>query len=187
LTACSLRARVDLFSCRRRSWDSPFGVFPSRKVARRHRRTRTHLPFLPTLLLVRNTKPARRTAAPGLCPSRESLATGAVLAPRPLATPLGFAPSRVLPRRPEPGFRPASSHALFPPRNGSTTGGAPESRSVSAWSPLSESPEFNGQERQPSEGFRTSLFPGRSNRRPSGLWVHLVPRRTLPPTRTGTP
>jgi hypothetical protein len=48
LAVCSLRARVGLFSCRRRSWDSPFGVFPSRKVARRSRRTRTHLPFLPS-------------------------------------------------------------------------------------------------------------------------------------------
>ena len=32
LTACSLRTRAGLVSYRQRSWDSPFGGFPSRKV-----------------------------------------------------------------------------------------------------------------------------------------------------------
>jgi hypothetical protein len=34
LTAYSLRARADLVSCRRRSWDSPFGAFPLSRVSR---------------------------------------------------------------------------------------------------------------------------------------------------------
>jgi hypothetical protein len=37
-------------------------------------------------------RPARTTAASGLCPVRESLATGALLARRPPAAPLGFSP-----------------------------------------------------------------------------------------------
>jgi len=33
LAACSFRARADFISHRRRSWDSPFGAFASRKVS----------------------------------------------------------------------------------------------------------------------------------------------------------
>jgi hypothetical protein len=76
LTVCSLRARVGPVSYRRRSWDSPFGVFTPRKVTGRYRPGWTHLPFLPSLWPVRSTGSARRAAVPGLCPSRRFLATG---------------------------------------------------------------------------------------------------------------
>jgi hypothetical protein len=36
-TVSSLRTRASLVSCRQRSWDSPFGAFPSRKVFARFR------------------------------------------------------------------------------------------------------------------------------------------------------
>jgi hypothetical protein len=45
LTVYSLRARAGLVSCRRRSWDSPFGAFPSRKVSGALPPESTHLPF----------------------------------------------------------------------------------------------------------------------------------------------
>jgi hypothetical protein len=46
LTVSSLRARAGFVSHRRRSWDSPFGAFPSRKVFRAFPPGRAHLPFL---------------------------------------------------------------------------------------------------------------------------------------------
>lgn len=46
LTVSSLRARAGFVSRRRRSWDSPFGAFPSRKVSRTFPPGSTHLPFL---------------------------------------------------------------------------------------------------------------------------------------------
>jgi hypothetical protein len=45
LTAYSLRARAGFLSHRQRSWDSPFGAFPSRKVTAAFAVGRTHLPF----------------------------------------------------------------------------------------------------------------------------------------------
>jgi hypothetical protein len=46
LTAYAPRTLASLVSCRQRSWDSPFGAFPSRKVSARFRVERTHMPFL---------------------------------------------------------------------------------------------------------------------------------------------
>jgi hypothetical protein len=45
LTAYSLRARAGFVSHRRRSWDSPFGAFPSRKVSGALPPESTHVPF----------------------------------------------------------------------------------------------------------------------------------------------
>jgi hypothetical protein len=45
LTAYSLRARAGFLSHRQRSWDSPFGAFPSRKVSGALPPGSTHLPF----------------------------------------------------------------------------------------------------------------------------------------------
>ena len=47
--AYSLRARAGLFSCRRRSWDSPFGAFSSRKVSAAFPGGSTHTPFFPSV------------------------------------------------------------------------------------------------------------------------------------------
>jgi hypothetical protein len=45
----SLRARAGHFSCRRRSWDSPFGAFSFRKVSATFPGGSTHTPFLPSV------------------------------------------------------------------------------------------------------------------------------------------
>jgi hypothetical protein len=94
-TVLSRQTRTGSVSYRQRSWDSPFGAFPSRTVLERFRSSG------PTCrLFVRFTTPhevagpARTTAASGLCPVRESLATGALLARRPPAAPLDFSLSR---------------------------------------------------------------------------------------------
>ena len=75
----SLRARAGLFSCRRRSWDSPFGAFSSGKVSAAFPGGRTHAPFIPSV-----------------SPGAEAL--GRPNEPR----PLGFDPSRS-PSRPPQG------------------------------------------------------------------------------------
>ena len=46
LAACSFRARAGFVSHRQRSWDCPFGGFPSRKVSRAFPHGRTHLPLV---------------------------------------------------------------------------------------------------------------------------------------------
>lgn len=55
--ACSLRARAGSVSHRRRSWDSPFGGFPSRKVSGVLPPGSTHLPFCSPLI----SSPKRKT------------------------------------------------------------------------------------------------------------------------------
>jgi hypothetical protein len=58
---CSLRARAGFLSRRRRSWDSPFGAFPSRKVSGVSPPGRTHVPFFLSLL----PSPKRRAGSTG--------------------------------------------------------------------------------------------------------------------------
>jgi hypothetical protein len=48
--AYALRARAGFISHRRRSWDSPFGAFSSRKVSAAFPGGRTHVPFNPSVL-----------------------------------------------------------------------------------------------------------------------------------------
>jgi hypothetical protein len=50
LAVSSRRGRADLFSCRQRSWDSPFGAFPSHEVPTAFAGGWTHLPFLSAVL-----------------------------------------------------------------------------------------------------------------------------------------
>jgi hypothetical protein len=143
LTVSSLRARVGPVSYRRRSWDSPLGVFAPRKVAARHRSAAPTCRFSRRANPMRSTGSDRRAAAPGFCPSRRSLANSVFLGRRPLVAPLGFRPSRALPQKPWPGFRPASSHALcyrsgLRPRLTCV----PEYRSAFAWPPPLASPKF---------------------------------------------
>jgi hypothetical protein len=45
LTASALRSLAGFISHRQRSWDSPFGGFPSRKVSRAFPHGRTHIPL----------------------------------------------------------------------------------------------------------------------------------------------
>jgi hypothetical protein len=60
LAACSRRARAGFVSRRRRSWDSPFGAFSSRKVSGAFPPGCTHMPFLHPV-----HQPPKRRAGPG--------------------------------------------------------------------------------------------------------------------------
>jgi len=72
--AYSLRARAGFVSHQQRSWDSPFGAFPSRKVSERYRPKAPTYRFSRRFSYHRSSRPARRAAVSGLCPLRESLA-----------------------------------------------------------------------------------------------------------------
>jgi hypothetical protein len=111
-TAYSFRARAGFVSHRRRSWDSPFGAFPSRKVSATFPGGRTHLPFHLSVL-----PPPKRWAGPTgrgswalTLPRVPSSRTG-VNSPT-TGCSLGFCPSRAYQQEPCAGFHPCSSLAL---------------------------------------------------------------------------
>jgi hypothetical protein len=109
----SLRFPAGFVSHRRRSWDSPFGAFSSRKVSVRFRPEAPTYRFASRYTRCRSIRPARQATVPGFYPFRKSLATRMCLAREPLVAPLGFTlpgfPARAL-----AGFRPASSHVVEP-------------------------------------------------------------------------
>jgi hypothetical protein len=94
--AYSLRARAGFVSHRRRSWDSPFGAFSSHKVSRRFRPKGPTYRFARRSSCHQSSRPARRAAVSGLCPLRESLATGRGISTPIAGCSLGLHPSRVL-------------------------------------------------------------------------------------------
>jgi hypothetical protein len=127
LTVSSLRSRAGFVSHRQRSWDSPFGAFSSRKVSGLLPPGRTHVPFHLAVF-----PPPKRRAGP--------IGRGSWVSPlsrvpgrrRGVSSPtagcsLGFRPSRVLRRKPWPGFRPTSSLALRRPDDESPRPPAPRS------------------------------------------------------------
>jgi len=90
--AFSRRTPAGFVSRQQRSWDSPFGAFPSRKVSGAFPPGSTHMPFSPAgNPAAQGGGPSQRAAAPGFLPFRESLATTRGLTRRSLAAPLGFA------------------------------------------------------------------------------------------------
>jgi hypothetical protein len=58
LTAYSLESRAGFVSHRRRSWDSPFGGFPSRRISPDFRLEGTHLPLARHCFCRRSARPA---------------------------------------------------------------------------------------------------------------------------------
>jgi hypothetical protein len=132
LTAFSLRSLAGFVSHRQRSWDSPFGAFPSRKVSRRFRLEAPTYRFSRDCTRRRSGLPASRAAVSGLLPLRESLTDRHAFNVSAAGCSLGLRPSRVIRRAPWPGFRPTSSHAL-PATGQSRRRGAPESPSIPAW------------------------------------------------------
>jgi hypothetical protein len=87
--------------------------FPSRKVLPAFRPEGTHLPFDPAVILPpEGARPARRTSVSGLIPPESALRPRGVLIRRPLAPPMGFAPSRACRENLEPGLLRASSRTL---------------------------------------------------------------------------
>jgi hypothetical protein len=178
LTVSSLRSSAGFVSHRRRSWDSPFGAFPSRKVSGALPHGCTHIPFVPPLLSPpkRRAGPAGRgfwvLTLPRVPGSRRGFSTSIA------GCSLGFRPSRVLSQEPRSGFRPTSSHAL--PRT-EPKGSVQRRPRVSVGSRLASS-EYRGKPLQPDKatllGFLHRPGPSHSVPRPSGLCVHLIPSRS---------
>lgn len=112
LAAFARRALAGFVSHQQRSWDSPFGAFPSRKVPAALRDWCTHVPFLPSLF----PSPERWAGPTGrgfwalTLPRVPGDRTG-FNSPT-AGCSLGFCPPRVSRPRPCPGFHPRSSHAL---------------------------------------------------------------------------
>jgi hypothetical protein len=126
LTSYSLRFLAGFVSHRQRSWDLPFGAFPSRKVPERFRSREPTYRFSRECARRRSDVPASRAAVPGLSPSRECLTAGTGLMCRTAGGSHGLLPFRVLRRAPWPRFRPTSSHAL-PTTDPRTCSPAPQS------------------------------------------------------------
>jgi hypothetical protein len=97
LAVSSLRIRAGFLSHRRRSWDSPFGVFPSRKVSGTFPPGSTHIPFRPASdpAAVAESRPNGLRFL-GFDPFESPLRPGEGLARRPPDTPMGFALSGFL-------------------------------------------------------------------------------------------
>jgi hypothetical protein len=114
-TVSSLRTLAGFVSRRQRSWDSPFGAFPSREASARFR---THEPTYRFAARLRRREAATQPVRPrflGFDPPKSPWRSDTLLARRPLDAPLGFAPSRVSQPEPCGGFRRHSSSALSPP------------------------------------------------------------------------
>jgi hypothetical protein len=92
LTASSLRLRAGFVSHRQRSWDSPFGAFPSRKVSGALPR-RMHPRTVPPAVAPAGDPTGRldRPRFLGFHPSESPWHPDACLARRLLAAPVGFA------------------------------------------------------------------------------------------------
>jgi hypothetical protein len=91
-TAYALRTPAGFVSHRRRSWDSPFGAFPSRKVAESFP-NRTHPHTVQPGVAPAAEAPGRPDGPrfPGFDPCKSPSRMDMGLARRPLDTPLGFA------------------------------------------------------------------------------------------------
>jgi len=101
LTAYSLEPRAGFVSHRQRSWDSPFGGFPFRKVSTAFPPGWTHLPLTGQLFrrrLKRRTGPTS-VGFQGLA-FRKCLATAWAFRPATAGASLGIHPSRASQQRP---------------------------------------------------------------------------------------
>jgi hypothetical protein len=180
MTAFSLRSLAGFVSHRQRSWDSPFGAFPSRKVSRRLRLKAPTYRFSRDCTRHSSGMPASRAAVSGLLPLRESLAGQHEFKVPTAGCSHGLHPSRVIRRAPWPRFRPASSHALSTSRPKP----APQRLRVSVDARLAP-PTRSGEPLTLGEttllGFPHRHDPQHSNETPLGLWVHLTSRRALLP------
>jgi hypothetical protein len=181
LTAYSLRSRAGFVSHRQRSWDSPFGGVPSQKVSELLRPGSTHVPFNPAVF----PPPKRRAGPTGpgfwVLPLPRVPCSRRGFSPPTAGSSRGFRPSRVLGRRPRPGFRPVSSHVLCPPGGYPPNAHAPQSIDQPSLG-LIRTPYLST---EPDEatllGFPHRLNPGHSGKSPSGLCVHLTLRPALLP------
>jgi hypothetical protein len=135
LTVSSLRVPAEFISPRRRSWDSPFGVFPSRKVSERYRSQ------APTCCF---SRPYTRHECRAVLPGRSSWALPLPRVPREPSVrltgrlagySLGFRPFQGSPARALTRISPDLLSRAFPEHSrGSYPGRAPECRWALAWS-----------------------------------------------------
>jgi hypothetical protein len=181
LTAYSLRAPAGFISHRRRSWDSPFGAFPFRKVSAAFPRGSTHLPFNPPVI-----PPPERWAGPAgrgswalTLPGVPGDRTG-VNSPT-AGCSLGLYPSRACQQEPCPGFRPSSSHAL---RKTGRCDRLPAPRSLNRLTLgfVQAIRQAGQQDKTTLVGFSHRYDPEHSSDDTPGLCVHLMPRCALLPT-----
>jgi hypothetical protein len=134
LTVSSLRFRAGFFSHRQRSWDSPFGAFPTRKVPGVLPPGCTHLPFRPSVLPPPEGDGPAQTSPGSWVLTLSSVPGGRQGFSSPTAgcSP-GVPPSRAFRRKPGPSLHPGSSHTLRPRTVARPDTGVPEYRSALAW------------------------------------------------------
>jgi len=186
-TAYALRAPADFVSHRRRSWDSPFGAFSSRKVTATFPGGRTHIPFNPSVI----PPPQGRWAGPtgrGFWALALSRVPGdrRGLARRPLDAPMGFALlgllngnlARDFARAPPARF----ANVRLTVRAGGHHGVSIGLRLVPPAHSVTRVDGRNSPFRVLAPVISRTLKRGRH----LGYWVHLVPRRALLPI-AGTP
>jgi hypothetical protein len=123
-------------------------------------------------------RPARTTAASGLRPVQESLASAALLARRPPAAPLGFSPFKAYERQDPPSVPGVLSRAFRSSAEPNST--APQSID-SRRLVRSRAGHEARLGRTAFLGFLHLCDPGHSRIGFAGLCVHLAPCRTLPP------
>jgi hypothetical protein len=151
LTVYSLRSRAGLVSCRRRSWDSPFGGFPFQKVPGAFPPGRTHVPLNPPVNPAsEDAGPARRASVSGLRPFRKCLAAIRGFSPQTAGASLGFRPSRVSRRPPWLTLPPTSSPAFCSTRGEPAGPPTPRSFNQPSPRPAQRRAEARRQPKQPS-------------------------------------
>jgi hypothetical protein len=169
LAVSSLRSRAGFVSHRQRSWDSPFGGFPSQKVSGVLPPGGTHIPLFLAVL-----PPPERRAGPtglGFWVSTLPRVPGdrQVFSPPTAGSSLGFRPSRVLRRRPRSGFRPISSHALCHSGSHPPDQPAPQSIDQPPLGIVRAPHRGTAGQRDPLRVFAPALNPEHSSADPPGL------------------
>ena len=165
LTAYALESRAGFVSHRQRSWDSPFGGFPSRKPSRPFSHEEP-TPFGSAVIPPQKRRTGPRSLGFWVHLSRKCLAEDGLLSRQPPAPPMGFAPLGPACKDLDGDFSAISSHTLH--RFGDYSPNPPASQSI--YGPLPRltrpSTEVHSQPRPPLWGFRTCLFLGiRAGRR----------------------
>jgi hypothetical protein len=179
----SRRARAGFVSHRRRSWDSPFGAFSSRKVPAAFADECTHLPFHPSVFPTpkRWAGPIGRGSwvltLPRVPGSRMGVSSS-VCWRLPWVSPSQGIPATVLSGL-SPELLPRASQT-WPQATAPV--GASESQSTPAWPRPSRPASRANRTGQPSQGLCTSTIPHIRGGQHPGYLFRLMPRRALLPT-----
>jgi hypothetical protein len=183
LAVYSRRARAGFVSHRRRSWDSPFGAFSSRKVPAAFADECTHLPFHPSVFPTpkRWAGPIGRGSwvltLPRVPGSRMGVSSS-VCWRLPWVSPSQGIPATVLSEL-SPELLPRASQTR---PQATAPAGASESQSTPAWPRPSRPASRANRTVQPSQGLCTSTIPHIRGGQHPGYLFRLMPRRALLPT-----